>query len=72
MIREQFTIENNLRKAAVRQEMLITAVFLISQEIAFLRNQNAMRGSHCGGMEDVACATRCRRRRILSYHNFTR
>ncbi|MBS6705442.1 MAG: hypothetical protein KH281_03275, partial [Lachnospiraceae bacterium] len=27
-------------------------------------NKNAPRGSHCGGVEDVACATR-RRRRIL-------
>ena len=30
----------------------------------FPRNKNAPRGSHCGGVEDVACATR-RRRRIL-------
>lgn len=37
----------------------------------FPRNKNAPRGSHCGGVEDVACATRRRRRilqsRILSY-----
>ena len=46
-------------------------LFLFNRKLCSLLNKNAPRGSHCGGKENVAFATRRRRRilrsRILSY-----
>ena len=50
--------------AGRRQRENLPAVFSFHRKLLSYEMKNAPRGSYCGGKEDVACATR-RRRRIL-------